>query len=387
LSSKGALRVAIDATPLIGRPTGVGVFCSGLLTALAERPELSVSAFAVSWRRRQAIEPLLPGAVVVHQRAMPARPLHALWRHADVPPVEWFIGRTDVIHGTNFVVPPSRRARRLVTVHDLTPLRFAKFADPATLIFPDLIRRALRSGAWVHTPSDFVASEVIEAFNANPERVRAVHSGTPELSECQDPLAARRLITSADWWPEGCERSVLSLGTAEPRKDLPGLVRAFDKVAEDHGDLALVLVGPDGWGTDALEEAIAASPFRSRIARTGWLEESTLAAAIVAASVLAYPSIYEGFGFPPLQAMAAGTPVVATRAGALPEILGDAAELVEVNDSVGLAEAMARILDHPEIATVLVEKGRQRAAEFSWSRCAQEMSSLYRDLSTEGAGR
>ena len=129
--------------------------------------------------------------------------------------------------------------------------------------------------------------------------------------------------------PPGVERYCLAIGTAEPRKDLPGLVRAFGAVAERQPDVALVLAGPPGWGEEALDSAIAASGVRERIVRTGWVEEPDLAALLSRASLLAFPSLYEGFGFPPLQAMRAGVPVVATRAGSLPEVLGDGALLVE----------------------------------------------------------
>jgi hypothetical protein len=127
------LRVALDATPLLGTPTGVGVFCLGVLRALGARTDLDVRAFAISWRRRAGIGPHLPTTVAAVQRPMPARPLHALWGRGAWPPVEWFIGRIDVVHGTNFVVPPSRRAAEVVSVHDLTPLHHPELCNPATL--------------------------------------------------------------------------------------------------------------------------------------------------------------------------------------------------------------------------------------------------------------
>lgn len=364
------LRVALDATPLLGRPTGVGQFCRGLLGALAEQPDIAPSAFAVSWRRRRGIEGLLPAGVPARQRAMPARPLHAAWRHGERPPIEWFVGSQDVVHGTNFVVPPSRRAVRVVTVHDLTTVRFPALCDGPTLAYPALIRRALDHGAWVHTPSAFVAAEVVQAFDADPARVRAVHSGIPARAPA-DPGARERLV------PPTVRRYVLSIGTAEPRKDLPGLVRAFDLVAPEHPDLGLVLAGPPGWGAADVDRAVSASPHRSRIVRTGWLDDASVSALLEGASVLAFPSIYEGFGFPPLQAMAAGVPVVASRAGALPEVLGTAAELVEVGDVEGLAKALDAVLVDDERRRRLVEMGLARATEFGWDRCGRGLAEIY----------
>ena len=312
---------------------------------------------------------------------MPARPLHALWARADVPPVEWFIGATDVVHGTNFVVPPTRRAAAVVSVHDLTPLHHPELCNEATLAYPGLIRRALDRGAWVHADSAFVADEVVEAFGADPSRVCVVHPGIPDLpvpTEAEATELVRRLL------PPGIERFCLAVGTAEPRKDLPGLVRAFDAVADQQPDVALVLAGPEGWGEQALAAAVAASEARQRIVRTGWVEQLSLAALLSRASVLAYPSLYEGFGFPPLQAMRAGVPVVSTRAGSLPEVLGDGALLVDVGDHEALAGALVICLGEERERTRLIAAGTAWSARYSWERCGDELEALYRDAA---AGR
>jgi glycosyltransferase involved in cell wall biosynthesis len=342
-----------------------------------------VEAFAVSWRRRSMLDSRLPAGVTHHQRAMPARPLHALWSRRNGPPVEWFIGAADVVHGTNFVVPPTRRAAAVASVHDLTPLHHPELCDAATLAYPGLIRRALHRGAWVHADSAFVAGEVIEAFGADPERVRVVHPGVPDLPRLGDTeaeAALRRIL------PPGTERYCLAVGTAEPRKDLAGLVRAFGAVAAAHEDVSLVLAGPPGWGEAALEEAVAASPARGRIVRTGWLDDADLAALLGRATVLAFPSLYEGFGFPPLEAMRAGVPVVATRAGSLPEVLGDGALLVDPGDVDGLAGALARCLTDEAARRDLAAAGSAWVSRFSWETCGAGLEQLYRDAAGDRRG-
>jgi len=375
-SGQRALAVALDATPLLGHPTGVGVFCAGALEGLAALRGIRVAAFAVSWRRRRGIDDLVPQGVSTDQRAMPARPLHFAWSHLQTPGIEWFVGEQDVVHGTNFVVPPTRRAARVATVHDLTTVRFPELCDRPTLAYPTLIRRALGSGAFIHTPSQFVAQEVIETFRADPDRVRAVPSGVPAVLEIRDDDAVRIVSRVV---PSRTDRYVLSVGTAEPRKDLPGLVAAFNAIAAAHPELALVLAGPDGWGAGPLEAAISTSPFLSRIVRTGWVSDPELAALLRKADVLAFPSVYEGFGFPPLQAMSVGVPVVATCTGALPEVLGDGAALVPVGDAVALAGALAAVLDDEVYRGDLIARGRARADQFTWARCASGLAELYRD--------
>jgi glycosyltransferase involved in cell wall biosynthesis len=370
------VRVALDATPLLGLPTGIGAFCHGALAALARRPGVDVRAYAVSWRRHRLIEERLPPGVVARQRPMPARPLHALWTRTDAPPLEWFIGRTDVVHGTNFLVPPTGRAAAVVSVHDLTPLHHPELCNEATLAYPGLIRRALGRGAWVHTDSAFVAGEVVEAFGVDASRVRVVNPGIPAMPV---PAGAEAAAVVRRVLPAGVGRFCLSIGTAEPRKDLPGLVRAFGAFAGDQADVGLVLAGPPGWGEQALADAIATSPARDRIVRTGWVTPTDLAALLAQADVLAYPSLYEGFGFPPLQAMREGVPVVATRAGSLPEVLGDGALLVDPGDHDGLAAALTVCLDDEPARRRLIDAGTAWSARYSWERCGEGLESLYRD--------
>lgn len=347
-------RIAFDATPVLRNPTGVGAFVAGAMQALADRDDVEVVGYALS--RRGTYQRRAP---------LPAGLLLRLWERLDVLPVERWTGPVDVVHGTNFVVPPARGAGRVVTVHDLTPVRFPELASPTTRRFPALVRRALRRGAFVHTPSAFVAAEVVDLLGGDPDRVVAVHHGVP-------PVAAAAAV------PDVPAPYVLALGTVEPRKDLPSLVRAFDAVAAVHGDLHLVIAGPDGWGADALAAAVASAHHRRRIHRLPWVDDARRAALLRHAVAFAYPSRYEGFGLPPLEAMSVDVPVVATTAGAVPEVVGDGALLVPPGDVDALAEAVAGLLADDDMRAALVERARRRVAEFSWSRCADGLAELYR---------
>ena len=374
------MRLALDATPLLGPRTGVATFTAGALGALSRRPDISVTGYALSWRGRTTLRESLP-AGVGSGWAVPAGPLLRIWARADLVPAEWIVDAEDgidVVHGTNFVVPPTRRAARVVTVHDLTCVRYPEMCTPTTLRYPALIRRAIRTGAWVHTPSDYVASEVCEMFDADPNRVRGIHHGL-DAADLGDGTAGRR--RAADLTSPGVKRYVLALGTVEPRKDLPMLVRAFDRLAATRPDIGLVLAGPQGWGAGALDTARGEARHHDRIGLAGYVDGAARADLMAGAAVFALPSRYEGFGLPPLEAMASGVPVVATAAGAVPEVCGDGALIVGVGDEDAFTGALEAVLDDGPGG--LVERGRARAASFTWERCAAELDQLYRDAQAD----
>lgn len=417
------LKVALDATPLAGERTGVGVFCTELLGELSLRPGLEVGAFAISRRGRSVINGRLPQGVRAlgpPGPSLPARLLHRSWAHWRFPPAEAWTGCVDVVHGTNFVVPPPWSAASVVTVHDLTPWDHPEWSLPAARAYPRLVQKAVERGAWVHADSETVARRLRELFP--PERVRAIYPGGPRrkgLAEggepsspaqagagrvaeagagtaggaasgtaggtaCGDraglagaggqhPHSVRHLV------PSWASAYVLALGTVEPRKALPVLVRAFASIAGRHPGVALVIAGAEGWGAGELQRALEASPARERTVRLGWVGGQERDELLAGATVFAYPSLYEGFGLPPLEAMAAGAPVVASDAGALPEVLGDAALFVPAGDEEALAGALDRLLGDPQAREDLVARGARQAALYSWERCAREMEALYRE--------
>jgi glycosyltransferase involved in cell wall biosynthesis len=362
------LRVAVDLTSLLTAQTGVGVFAIETTRRLASRDDLALTAFAVTWRGRGRLSSAVPPNVAVVDRPMAARALRALWKRADHPRIDLWIGRHDVVWGPNYVVPPTRAAA-LVAVHDLTTVHFPRLATADTLAYPRLIQRALDRGAWVQTPSSFVRNEVIDHFRVDPDRVVTIPLGVRPVAP-GDASAGRRLV--------GCDRYVLAVGTVEPRKDLPTLVRAFGLVGDDDLDVRLVLAGQDGWGAEALDHAIRGSRHRERIVRLGWVSDHDREALLRGASVYAYPSIYEGFGLPPLEAMSADVPVVATETGSLPEVVGSGADLVPVGDAQALAAGLARLLDDDEHRRALVARGREAVARLSWDTTAERCADLLR---------
>ena len=367
------LHVAFDATCLLGTRTGVGEATRGLLESLAVRDDLTISAYAITLRGRGELERVLPSSVVPATRAIPARATRVLWPRMAAPAIERWTGPVDLVHASAFVAPPSA-SPVLLTIHDLTFVNHPEMCTPDTLSYAGLVQVALDRGATVHTYSDFVAREVRESFGLATERVVRVYPGLAETGG-GEPHRGRQLA--------GSERYVLALSTIEPRKNLPALVRAFDEVAAHDPELRLVIGGPDGWGVDSFDAACASAENGGRVDRLGYIGERDRRDLLAGATVLAYPSLYEGFGHPPLEAMRAGVPVVASSAGALPEVLGDAALLPDPSDDDAIAEALQRALTDEPTRAELRDRGTRRVERYAWPRAADEFSDLYRRIVSE----
>ncbi len=361
------IRLALDGTPLLGPRSGIGEVVGGIAPELARRTELEVVAYALTLRGRHELVAHLPPGVRAATRAYPARLVRQAWLRTEQPRIERWTGPVDVVHATNYVAPPTRAAE-VVSVYDLGFLRYPELVTDDALDFPELLGRAIRRGAWIHTTSDFVRDEIVSTFAVMPERVVRVYPGVPE-TRGGDAARGRELA--------GAARYVLAIGTIEPRKNYPTLVRAFDDVAARDPELVLVVAGGRAWGADEFDVAVAAAAHSDQVRTPGYVPADDRRDLLAGAAVLAYPSHYEGFGFPPLEAMAAGVPVVASNAGAIPEVVGDAAELVESDDADALAAALHAALTDDAVRDRLVARGAARHDAFSWRAAADGLVALY----------
>jgi glycosyltransferase involved in cell wall biosynthesis len=337
-----------------------------ILDALPEAGQVHLVPYALSFRARlRTTSGLPPGTRLL---PYPAGAAISAWARADLPTADRWVAPARVIHGTNYVTPPSRRAAGVVTVHDCSFERFPQLCSAEVRRSAGALRRAVQRGAWVHTPSHFVAEEAAEILGT--DRVVAVPHGVPRLA-----LGAASVSGMV-----GDSPFILALGTLEPRKNMPRLVEAFGAVATAHPGLQLVLAGATGPDRPAVEAARAAlGPALSRrIKVVGYVDDRMRAALYSRATVFAYPSIYEGFGFPVLEAMAAGTPVVAGAGGAVPEVAGDGAVLVDPLDTDAISAALTRVLVDEALRDELVRAGRRQAGRFSWRTAASGLAELYR---------
>ena len=371
--------MAIDVTPLLGARSGIGNAVGEIVAAL---------------QALEAAPPLVPYTLSLRARTMrgdvpadtrfvpwPARALLRSWARSDLPRVDRWLQPAAVLHATNYLAPPSRLPT-LMSVYDCSFVRYPELCTPEVRALVPLVRRAIARGVTVHTGSEFVAAEIEELFGPglrSSGRLLVIPLGVTRLG---DDAHMPQVVADA----VGGSPFVLAIATLEPRKNLPHLVSAFGLLAENHPDLRLVIAGRDGPARPAVDAAIARLPSetRDRVVLAGQVDDAGRRALLEAASVLAYPSIYEGFGFPLLEAMSADLPVVAARAGSIPEVAGDAALLVEPTDDQGLAAALDRVLTDDTTRAELVARGRDRLGAFSWQETARALAACYRKLAERG---
>jgi glycosyltransferase involved in cell wall biosynthesis len=305
--------------------------------------------------------------------------LLAAWSRVDRPRLDHWLAGADVVHATNFITGPSRRPT-VTTINDIGFVLDPSSADAVVATFTPVLRRALARGAHVHVTTRQVGAEVEEHFGPGllaAGRITVIPFGIPALGPTGPlPLALQEFAGGGPY--------VLAIGRAERRKNFPMLVTAFSRVAATDNQLRLVLAGPEGPDTPAVAAAIAGLPDRvaARICLAGPVSGPVRRTLLDGAFALAYPSRYEGFGFPPLEAMQAGVPVLASGVGAVMEVTGQAAELADPDDIDDWAAALHRLRTDGDRRLALIEAGRRHAASFSWQDTAAGLAALYRRLAS-----
>jgi glycosyltransferase involved in cell wall biosynthesis len=377
------MRIGIDGIPLASLRTGVGHYTFELARALsrlapADQFEL-VSPLPVLDSVREEI-------TQANLRAVRLR-LNALLRPWWAIRLPLYIRQTglDVFHGTNFDVPLWNGCATVLTIHDLSLFLYQETHEKR------LVRRArrrmplmARSAHMIITPSESVKGEVCDYFSMSPERVAAI----PEAARaCFKPVpldeaARRRRQLGIE------DEFVLFVGTIEPRKNLVTLARAFAEVLRSSQlRPQLVIAGKKGWLVDELFSYLKEMDGKERVRFIGYVPDDSLSALYSSCSVCVYPSLYEGFGLPALEAMACGAPVITSRTPALMETVGGAARLVAPEDVGALARAIMELLSDEKARAELAAAGLRRAAAFSWEKTARMTMEVYREALRKRAAR
>ena len=368
------MRIGIDISPLIRGRTGVGNYVFYLLKnmlPMAADDEFIGLAATLSHLELDGLDERLQ----VRHLKVPTRVLYALWRAGSFLPVEKFTGDVDLFHATNYFLPPTRIAKRVVTIHDLSFMVVPQYCSPR-------IVRPFAAGinAFAHESDRIIAysestkKDIVSILGVPESKISVIHMAVDDEfgSSAED----------ADW----LERTfkvrrpyVLFVGMLEPRKNVPAILRAFNAIKNDFPH-QLVLVGDRGWMYEEIFRLRDELGLGDQVRFIGFVGHDRLAAFYRNADLFVFPSFYEGFGLPVLEAMSCGCPVITARNSSLTEVGGDAALYVDAADWESLAEQMRTVLTDESLRDRLSREGPQQAAKFSWQRSAAQTLDLYREL-------
>jgi alpha-1,3-rhamnosyl/mannosyltransferase len=364
------MRVLVDATPLLIRSAGVKNYLYHWIAALRRTaPAGAIGTFPSG----------VGGGRLDHQhsvagffRTTTGLATLALSNYTPLAVLDAFAGGADIFHASSLVRHPPRRPRLTTTLHDLTSWIMPELHPAANRRADRQLAEHLRRAYRIIAVSESTRQDAIRVLGVPPEKLVVIHSGVADAFFHVDDEAVARVRARYRL----ARPFVLSVGTVEPRKNLGGLVSAFQALpASLQDEFDLVLAGPMGWATETTAQRVRAARY------LGYVPERDIAALTAAATVFAYPSLYEGFGFPVAQAMAAGVPVVTSNVSALPEIAGDAALLVDPRSLQELRDALSRLLLYPELRTRLSIRGRERAERFRWEVCAAKSLQFFQEIS------
>ncbi|GAB3452782.1 glycosyltransferase family 4 protein [Actinophytocola sediminis] len=357
MAKDGPIRVLLDGTPLLGNRTGVGRYTAALAEELASMSEVDTRAVAFTLRGWRKLRKVLPHGSRARGMPVSARLLRRCWLRSQFPPVELFAGFTDVVHGTNFVLPAALRAAGVVTIHDLAFLDAPEELPPSDETLPQLVARSVERAAVVLTPTRAVADVTADRFGISPDKIMVTPLGVdPAWFTARPPSEAMRRRVGLP------KQYLLFVGAAGPRKSLGWLLKAHEATPQLP---QLILAGPGHHQHD------------DRVSSIGYLSDVDLRSVVAGAAALVLPSRDEGFGLPVLEALACDVPVVCSDVPALREVSGGHASLIPYGDveamGVALTEALA---DPPSPATLALR--RAHAAEFTWRQTAELTVDAYR---------
>lgn len=372
--------IAIDYTPAYEQGGGIGRYVREMVAALAlQDTETAYRLFVAGASTTRLPSPISSNFDWRPTRISP-RWFARIWHRARIPLfVETFTGSVDLYHATDFVLPPTRpKTRTLLTVHDLSFVRVPEAATPKLKAYLDVVvPRSIHHADCVLADSQATKNDLIELYRISPEKIIVLLSGVDARFKPVSDDDSRQV---REKYRLGDTRYILSVGTVQPRKNYVRLIQSVSQLRRQGHDLHLVIAGGRGWLEDPIYAAINSEKMQDYVHLIGFAEETDLPALYTAAECFAFPSLYEGFGLPILEAMGCGTPVVTSNISSLPEVAGDAALIVDPYSVDHLTNALRQLVDNTALRQSLIVKGRQRARTFTWEKSAQQLRQIYTDL-------
>jgi len=373
------VHIAIDYTPAVRQSAGIGRLTRHLARELTFlHPEHAYTLFVAGRLAHKSAERAAwPAHVRLRDTLIPERALTILWHRLRLPaPAELFTGRCDLFHSTDFALPPTAGARTIVTVHDLTFLRYPECAHPRLRAYLESVApRSMRRADRIIADSEATRRDLIELLGAPAEKIGVVYGGIEDEFTAQGEPAADAAVRRR----HGLEKPyVFSVGTIEPRKNYALLLRAYARMLKKMKDAPiLAIAGGKGWLYDDIFAEVVRCGLKERVRFLGFVPDSDLPALYRGAALFVFPSLYEGFGFPPLEAMACGCPVVCSNASSLPEVVGDAAVLAPPTDEAHWARAIRNTLNDSALRQKMKQRGLAQAARFTWTAAASRLWEEY----------
>lgn len=375
------MRIGIDYTPAYEQGGGIGRLTRDLVTALAKLdPETRYKLF-VSGAKKSELPPKI--APNFQWKPIPLSPkwLARIWHRTKLPlPIEMLIGQVDLFHATDFTLPPTLpNTKTIVTVHDLSFVRVSDTASPKLKEYLDkVVPRSIGKATHVIADSQATKDDLIELYNTPSDKITVLLSGIDSryhvISDLDYLLTMRNKYNIPD------VPYIFSIGTIQPRKNYSRLIHAL-KILRDSGyDLHLVIAGGRGWLEDEMYQTLDETQLHEVVHLIGFADDADVAKLYNAAECVAFPSLYEGFGFPVLEGMACGTPVLTSNVSSLPEVAGDAAIMVNPYDIEAIAEALRQIIDDTELRETLIKRGLQQASRFNWENSAINLLKIYKSV-------
>lgn len=374
-------RILIDYTPAYEQTGGIGRYVRELVHSLAREDTASQYRLFVAGAARSNL-PLPPGDnfIWAPTRLKPVW-LARLWHRARIPlPIETFTGPVDLVHATDFTLPPvGQDTQTLLTVHDLSFMRVPDAAAPALRRYLNTVApRSVDRATHILADSEATKQDLIDLYNLAPDKITVLLSGVDPHFKPVNDSATFELVRQK--YAIGPRPYIFTIGTVQPRKNYSRLIEALSVIRSGGDDVDLVIAGGKGWLEDEMYHALDVHRLRDHVHLIGFADDADLPALYSAADCVAFPSLYEGFGFPVLEGMACGVPVLTSNVSSLPEVAGDAALMVDPYDVEAIVDGLRRMLDDSALREDMVTAGFTQAARFTWDASARQLHDIYQRL-------